>query len=93
MTITVTQEDIDNGERWDCALCPVALALKRAIGKPVSVNADGGLTVVDYDLASDLASFTSYSPVIASHQDSVTEFIRKFDEGDDVEPFTFEVLV
>lgn len=39
MIITVTQEDIDNGEMCLTEKCPVALAVKRAIGRMVRVNA------------------------------------------------------
>lgn len=37
MLISVTQEDIDKGER-DCGKCPIALAASRAIGIPVDVG-------------------------------------------------------
>lgn len=39
MKISVTQEDILKGERSNCFLCPVSLAMTRAVGEPVEVNA------------------------------------------------------
>jgi hypothetical protein len=41
LTITVTQEDIDLGEKCNSMQCPVARAAARAFGRPVAVGKAG----------------------------------------------------
>ena len=45
--VSVTQDDINHGERRSCARCPVARAMTRALGKPVSAGPDGWWTLGD----------------------------------------------
>ena len=89
MIINVTQSDIDNGIRNSTCSCPIALAAKRAIN-------DGALPSVccsdiefEYKTERDgdvVYRFKSaYLPTIAR------DFIRKFDNGGTVEPFSFEI--
>lgn len=81
MTITVTQEDIDNGTKGDCSHCPVAMAVARAFPKAFLVEVDTRgfeITLVD-----GLQCFTSHP--------SVALFITRFDRGFPVQPFTFEL--
>jgi hypothetical protein len=49
LKVTVTQEDIDEGERGECSRCPIALAIKRVFSNTfVSVNgADARVEEVD----------------------------------------------
>ena len=61
MTISVTQEDIDKGERGFCCWCPVALAIRRTLGdapaRSVEVHSSyvkvGGREIELADPASD----------------------------------------
>jgi hypothetical protein len=77
ITITVTQDDIDNGVRAAPCLCPIALAAQRkypyvSVGTfTISVGADASREKV-YRM-----------PLKASR------FIEDFDQGRLVEPFTF----
>jgi len=78
MKIEVTEEDIKAG--WRNALyCPVALALDRATNQDWHVSAD------------------HLSPCIGENYDKseiparVRRFIRAFDQGKKVRPFSFEL--
>ena len=76
ITVTVTPRDIVKGKQWSACGCPVALALRRATGRKISV---GPLELADED---------------ETHVDlpaEVVDFIRRFDRGEPVEPFRFEI--
>jgi hypothetical protein len=75
MKIHVTQEDIEQGKRFECDHCPVALAIKRTTGMSVSVHSD------KISLAS--GQFTTPVEVVA--------FIDMFDGRLAVQPFEFEI--
>lgn len=75
MKIEVTQEDIRNGKCKSFWGCPIALALARAGFKDVIVSAA-------YACSKDK---TLDFPVEALH------FINRFDRGETVKPFTFEI--
>jgi hypothetical protein len=79
-TITVTQEDIDTGERDDCNRCPIALAAGRVLGGKVIVDDDWIISRADFN-DSDFYALT----------DEARQFILRFDAGEPVSPFTFEV--
>jgi hypothetical protein len=74
MTINVTQSDIQKGSRNNCVMCPIALAIRRAIpgsavlvgGKRVDINGK------NYDLP-----------------ESARKFIYQFDNDTQVIPFSF----
>lgn len=75
MKVTVTQEDIDNGDRTQ-SRCPIALAISRAYGlKNIGV---GGFSVTGM-------SKTRWLPVEAQL------FVRDFDNGHPVKPFEFRL--
>lgn len=78
MKIEVTQEDIDKGERGSCSGCPVALAMKRALG-------------VQTLLVEDDAAWTNMEEYLLP--DPVPDFIGDFDTGEPVKPFTFELPI
>jgi hypothetical protein len=74
LTVTVTQDDIDNGRRSDSRECPINKALKRAFpGRRTSVGADY------YWI--DGANF-NFPP-------EAYEFRKNFDQGNPVSPFSF----
>lgn len=78
VTINVTQEDIDHGEKGNCSRCPVALAASRVLyhptiwpcgiwfGRPCSMNRCSVPTPPE-----------------------VTKFVSDFDSDRPVEPFSF----
>lgn len=77
MTITVSQDDIEQGQPLKGLSCPIALAIKRATGLEYV-----GVGVRQYwykDLAGGVLP------------PEVTEFVKAFDSGKPVEPFTFEL--
>lgn len=81
VTIHVTAGDIAAGSITSCENCPVAQAIMRTLGLPhVSVGLD------DMDLGRHVAVLVP-TPARASH------FMRLFDGGHKVEPFSFELDV
>ena len=87
MTIHVTQEHIDKGALSNSCKCPVALALQEVLQKQVFVCQTVAAT---YRIeASDLSSIGQYDDY--GLPQSVADFVRRFDAGQDVEPFTFEL--
>jgi hypothetical protein len=89
ITIEVTQEDINNGERKDGCKCPVALAFQRAGARGAfSVGYfyvyPKGLTASDSETVSDKIRIARSLP------EEVTQFNHDFDDGKPVTPFSFE---
>ena len=77
-TIDVTQEDINDGKQKSYWKCPIALALKRKTGKDYFVS-------YMVSLSNDIESKLVPIPPLAA------DFIRAFDAGRPVHPFTFEI--
>lgn len=79
MKITVTQEDIENGEPRRCSLCPIALAISRAFthGEFISIGA-GGFWSINGERQPKLPKI-------------VEDWIRSFDKNETVEPFKFTI--
>lgn len=81
--VEVTQADINTAlaldGMHDCSNCPVALALHRTLGTPVEVGARS------FGIRGQ--NFEGMLP------ESTVQFIRQFDEGKPVSPFTFTVEV
>jgi len=82
LVISVTAEDIRDGEPESACACPIALAIARLldastededviVGREVILIRPLGV-LIDYELPA-----------------SAAQFIRAFDNGDAVEPFTF----
>lgn len=80
MTITVTQDDINTGRTKNCGWCPVALAVRRLLVPGSSVSVSG--THVNISISKGLLL-----PIEAQ------KFIDRFDRGDPVVPFTFELHI
>jgi len=91
MKITVTAEDIAQGEPKDAIYCPVARALTRVWDRPAWVC--WGTATYFADRAPD--SSLEFPTFLVSFKfdlpDQVNEFIERFDEGDTVEPFEFDI--
>jgi hypothetical protein len=75
LTVDVTAADIAEGHPLACSFCPVALATSRAMGRPVHVSAF--ITVKDYPRLS------------WGLPDAVYVFVKAFDAGLPVAPFSF----
>lgn len=80
--VKVTQEHIKNGA-IDCTSCPVALALQ-------DVALIAAAWVDEHDLEIELEEERSLHITPPSH---IAEFIRRFDNGESVEPTSFSVLL
>lgn len=83
MTITVTQEDIDDGTKRSCHSCPVACAIARLKNNwNWHVHNDAVYSVTECKYVGDLP------------QEAI-DFIKLFDSGHKrlVSPFTFELLL
>ena len=81
MKIEVTQHDIDYGVRGEYSLCPIARAVKRKINGEVIVFGDD----ISF-FTTDIIRRYSYYKLPQKAKD----FIKRFDEGKKVKPFTFE---
>ena len=79
MKIKVTQQDIAKGSRKKCDNCPIARAIKRETKSPVWVNSNH----VDYLVKNEL--------VVHLLPKKAITFIKRFDAGETVKPFTFEI--
>ena len=88
--IDVTQDDIDKGKKSDSQSCPIANAMNRQYGMPVSVGFQYIYSLADIKRAKlwirPITTFP-YVPVV----ESMRKFINSFDEGEDVEPTQFEI--
>lgn len=83
--IKVTQDDIRNGLKETASLCPIALAAKRSLAKIGSM--DGvGITIIGFT-ANNGRQYNLDLP------NEVTEFIRRFDGDEPVEPFEFQLEI
>jgi hypothetical protein len=81
VTIEVTQRDISRGVPADCSKCPVALAVRRATKiRKIAADTSGLFRIAPY---TEFARFTAKHPA--------RKFIKDFDAGEPVEPFSFEV--
>lgn len=77
VTISVTAEDIKNGEATTITKCPIALAASRCFEGRVMIGSNG----ISVENLKDLVFMPS----------SASDFVKKFDNGEIVYPFTFEV--
>ena len=77
VTINVRPEHIDRGLRQSCCRCPIALAVCDALGcEADDVWVDMGQVIVNNESA--------------SLPEKAVDFYKAFDDGDAVEPFSFE---
>jgi hypothetical protein len=84
VTVSITQEDIDEGCRSDADNCPGALAISRATGYVAKV----GMVSISLRHADNGQRFEDINcPAMLRH------FIEQFDNGNKVSPFSFELEV
>ncbi len=79
--VTVTEQHIKRGKKSNTNFCPIALALKGQLGLR-SVVVDGDVVEFGVDKEGD-GGFSINLPVEAQ------EFVRAFDDGETVKPFSF----
>lgn len=84
ITINVTANDIKKGIRRNSRLCPIALAVKRAMGREVGVGTD-----LYYFSAKNLYEHDVYHRWSDTERARVEPFVSAFDAGQPVEPFRF----
>ena len=77
--VSVTHEHIEKGLLKSCTLCPIALAL-RALGDQYSY------------VVGDRYLYNIHQEIVALLPEEARAFIVRFDAGDYVEPFEFEVI-
>lgn len=77
--IAVTQEHIDNGKAMSCGACPIALAAKEVFVEGLEIAV--GIDCIGVDT------------YFVDLPDVARRFVRAFDDGKFVRPFTFEIDV
>lgn len=82
MKIEVTKEDIKNGKRLECDLCPIALAIKRS---------DANIESVFVTPRHAYITRRSEGEKNFRLPDQATIFVLQFDQASAVEPFEFEL--
>lgn len=82
--IEVTKEDIEKGTREKCSTCPVALAVNRHLAKQFFVKAFRFSVDVWQNEPRTLKYYCN-----PGH--AIDEFIRYFDMGLPVQPFSFDL--
>ena len=79
MIIEVTEQHIRHGTRNNCEHCPIALAVNETFNINTAV-----VSGEDFAIGEGI-NFKEYSL-----PQEARDFIRQFDDGDEVQPFTFE---
>lgn len=79
MKVIVTQDHIKNGMRYSSTLCPIALSLREHGVAPTVGAANAGL------YGKNGFFYRGRLP------DAAQLFVARFDEGDKVEPFEFDL--
>jgi hypothetical protein len=83
MKIKVTLKDIEEGYRGSCYECPIALAFKREVKPTSQIGLNVGAARI---LHREVHEWDTYTlPKKAQ------TFIKRFDGGKPVKPFTFEI--
>lgn len=81
LKVEVTTHDIKNGSRKSCEACPVARALKRALHYKKSVNVNNHSASID--------EYKKHAILPTKAQN----FIRNFDDGFKVKPFSMTLEI
>lgn len=100
MKISVTQEHIDKGQRMDCCLCPIALALQEAgypdvyVGNPKVVLNHKKYTRESWGPpGQQIFVIDKKDKGVITLSRSAQKFIRDFDKEETVKPFNFILKV
>lgn len=81
--VEVTKEDIVQGCREDSENCPVARATLRTFPE------FSGISVYEQEVVADYLGWTRKNPL----PEEVTKRIRGYDQGEAMQPFSFELKV
>ena len=87
MKINVTKEDIKNGQPQNIQCCPIALALRRTFKTDmveVKKNDENNQVILQID-------DDEYDKDYVSNHNDIFYFVDSYDDGGQVEPFTFEI--
>ena len=91
LTVDVTQEDIDHGSVESLSSCAIALAINRTLEAIPDTTIVGSTCVsVRVPNNENPLSWRDYSFVRFSHTPESLEFIRKFDEEQEVKPISIK---
>ena len=89
MRIKVKQKDIDKGQAENIKCCAIALALRRAFKTDmVEVKTDDQTNKVILQIDDN-----EYDHDCISKSDHIISFMSKFDIGEEVKPFEFELSI
>lgn len=94
VTINVTQEDIEEGQRGDCRSCPIALAINKCLKNMYFCEIDGSVFADIYRVSNNRfvpQRMETYIINLKDYIKQVKSFIKDFDESTPVSPFTFTV--
>jgi hypothetical protein len=94
--VDVTQTHIDEGERGDALLCPVALAIREKIKKGADI-----LSTVRYFIYYSIPFDRSDIDVVLGRgrivmiptEEKIAKIIKDHEEGRGMEPFSLDVLI
>jgi hypothetical protein len=89
--VKVTDKHIKAGVERDCVLCPVALAVADAVDAAGAIGLPGSSAYADLYLISVRVPGSEAPIWYASAPPEVEAFIHRFDGGETVEPFEFEL--
>lgn len=89
LTVNVTQSMIENGETADCEECPVAIGVYRVLADTYPEHAE--LIPFVTGIGTMLRTADGLCAYAAKTPKRVQDFIRAFDSGKRVEPFSFEL--
>lgn len=92
--IDVTHQDIEHGRRFGLTTCPVALALRRALGRALG-DSNTVVMVCDGVLkAEDSTSYIFYYKLAGNMTKRIKRFICDFDAGkQSMKPFKATVVL
>ena len=82
--IDVTQDHINNGKRYECNACPIALAFQKHINDDYSFE-------INDEYIDVVTKFNGYTQDEITVPYTVTAFVRNFDSRKPVEPFSFQI--
>ena len=81
MLVQVTEQDIEEGKRHNCHLCPVALAVARTLGMKTD----------DVLMTGDVYIRWEGWRLLGDGSFKIRRFAANFDKGKPVKPFSFEL--
>ena len=90
MKIAVKQKHIDKGETRSARCCPIALAVNERLHKKHYCYVNR-FNIIIYDRNEDQRLSMRHDSFYADYMHPVRKFIRDFDNGNEVEPFEFDL--